>query len=71
MTLVLLTLTRAYRLIPAPARGRLPYFGAKPSSSHLALAWLKTGGGLAAFRTALVQDECSLAEGARRWGTGL
>jgi len=68
ITFTLLGITRAYRLIPAAARGRLPYFGAKPSSSGLALAWLLAGGGLPAFWTALVQDECRLAAGAIRWG---
>lgn len=69
ITFTLLGITRAYRLIPAATRGRLPYFGAKPSSSGLALAWLEAGGGLPAFWTALVQDECRLAAGKIRWGS--
>ena len=65
-TTIPLGITLAYRLIPG--RGHLPYFGRKPSSSHLAVRWIKDGGGWAAFFCAAVQDECRLAEGSRRWG---
>lgn len=68
MKYALLTIVYAYRLIPATTRGRIPYFGSKPSSSGLVIPWLKADGGLAAFWTALVQDQCRLDEGARRWG---
>lgn len=63
-----LGIVNLYRMIPAGTRGALPYFGQKPSSSHLAVRWIRAGGGWAAFFTAAIQDECGLAGGMRRWG---
>jgi hypothetical protein len=48
-----LTLVTIYRLVPAPVRGRYPYAGRGPSSSHLAVAGLWRGESWGAIRSAL------------------
>ena len=32
-----------YRLVPSGIRGRYPYFGRRPSTSHLAVRWMHEG----------------------------
>lgn len=47
------SLVRAYRLVPPGIRGRYPFFGKGPSSSHLALEYLEKGWGWGAVKAAI------------------
>jgi hypothetical protein len=48
-----LALVLAYRLVPASVRGHYPFFGKGPSSSHLAVQYLRQGWGWSAVRAAV------------------